>query len=129
MLKYSQDIQNLHVRYKRDFQTYQTDIAYQYAVNLCLIQVGEAAGKLLHEENIVAQYPEIEWHNIYGLRNRITHGYGSVDQQMIFEISLKDIPKLALQCEQILSDFEIEHVLEEQDKFQNLSKNEWKRKL
>ena len=102
IIRYCEDIQKLHRQYKSDFGRYETEIAYQYAVNLCLIQIGEAAGKLIHKDHIVKEHPEIEWRNIYGLRNRITHGYGSIDLQIKFEISIHDIPKLQKDCEQIL---------------------------
>ena len=103
ILRYCKDIQSLHEQYNSDFKRYKSEIAYQYAVNLCLIQIGEAAGKLIHKDHIVNAYPEIEWRNIYGLRNRITHGYGSIDLQITFEISIHDIPKLQMDCEKVLN--------------------------
>ena len=89
IIRYCKDIQKLHEQYRSDFEKYETEIAYQYAVNLCLIQIGEATGKLIHIDHVVNEYPEIEWRNIYGLRNRITHGYGSIDQRITFDISMR----------------------------------------
>lgn len=37
---------------------------------------------------------EIKWANMYGLRNRIVHGYASVDYEIIWETIVKDIPSL-----------------------------------
>lgn len=43
----------MHERYNLDFKRNKSEIAYQYAVNLCLIQIGEAAGKLIYKDHIV----------------------------------------------------------------------------
>lgn len=120
IIRYCKDIQKLHEQYRSDFEKYETEIAYQYAVNLCLIQIGEATGKLIHIDHVVNEYPEIEWRNIYGLRNRITHGYGSIDQRITFDISMHDIPKLQMDCGQILNGNCLENFLEKQ--FDDLSK-------
>lgn len=119
IIGYCKDIRKLHEQYRANFEKYETEIAYQYAVNLCLIQIGEAAGKLLHIDSAVNEYPNIEWRNIYGLRNRITHGYGSIDLQITFDISIHDIPKLQMECEQILNGKCCENSLEK--KYDDLS--------
>ena len=53
IIRYCKDIQKLHEQYRSDFEKYETEIAYQYAVNLCLIQIGEATGKLIHIDHVV----------------------------------------------------------------------------
>lgn len=102
IMKYCKDISVLHENYGHDFQKYESDISYQYSINLCLIQIGELAGKMLNFDGAVEAYPEVEWHNIYGLRNRITHGYGSIDLAITFDVSTMDVPILEKQCEEIL---------------------------
>ena len=39
---------------------------------------------------------------MYGLRNRIVHGYASVDYQIIWETIINDIPKLKGNIEKII---------------------------
>ena len=43
--------------------------------------IGEAANRI--PENIRAQYSEIEWRKIIGLRNRIVHDYFSIDVEIV----------------------------------------------
>ena len=58
-----------------------------------LMQIGELAKDGLSRDTI-ANTPNIPWKQIYNLRNRIVHGYASVDYQIIFETIQDDIPKL-----------------------------------
>lgn len=58
-----------------------------------LVQIGELAKNGLSAEAI-KELSAIPWNPIYGLRNRIVHGYAQVDYQIIFETIKDDIPKL-----------------------------------
>lgn len=58
-----------------------------------LLQIGELAKDGLTQETL-KNIKEIKWVNMYGLRNRIVHGYASVDYQIIWETIKNDIPKL-----------------------------------
>ena len=54
--------------------------------------VGEAA---THVPSAVRERnPEISWRTIIGARNRLTHGYLSVDDDLIWDIIQNDVPKL-----------------------------------
>ena len=52
--------------------------------------IGEAANRL--PENFRTQHSEIEWRKIIGLRNRVVHGYFSIDIEIVWEILQKDLP-------------------------------------
>ena len=58
-----------------------------------LLQIGELAKDGLAEETIKS-IKEIKWANMYGLRNRIVHGYASVDYQIIWDTIKNDILSL-----------------------------------
>ncbi len=64
-----------------------------------LSQIGELTTKL--GENFKAAHPEITWHQIYGLRNRIVHDYEGVNLQLIWEIITEDMPKLQRELENL----------------------------
>ncbi|MBR1553001.1 MAG: DUF86 domain-containing protein, partial [Schwartzia sp.] len=38
--------------------------------------------------------PQIPWHKIYGLRNRLFHDYDGVDKLQMWIVISEDIPKL-----------------------------------
>ena len=65
-------------------------------LNLSLVRlleiVGEAAGRLPAEERV--RHPGIAWAEIVGLRNRLIHGYDSVDYDILWQIVSNDLPPL-----------------------------------
>lgn len=74
-------------------------------LNLALVRlleiVGEAASRTPPEER--AQYGDIPWPGIVGLRNRLIHGYDSVDFEILWQIINHDLPTLIVALEQIVS--------------------------
>jgi uncharacterized protein with HEPN domain len=54
--------------------------------------VGEAANRL--PDDFKEQHPEVEWHKVVGLRNRIIHDYFGIDIKIIWQIIHADLPKL-----------------------------------
>mgnify|MGYP000278573889 CR=1 FL=1 len=67
----------------------------QQAVILNLILIGEEATKLLRdEEAFVAQYPEVPWRSMKGMRNRIAHGYFEINLDTVWETAQSSLPDL-----------------------------------
>lgn len=60
-----------------------------------LTVVGEATGQL--STDLRAAHPEIPWSQPVRLRNRIVHGYWSVDLDVIHAVALQDLPGFATQ--------------------------------
>lgn len=77
---------------KEDFLA---DRRTQQAVTLNLIVLGEAATKLMdrHPE-FVADYPQIEWQSMRGMRNRIAHGYYEIDLEVVWDTVTLGLPEL-----------------------------------
>jgi uncharacterized protein with HEPN domain len=86
-MKLSQDfIKNLTL------QSFTEDEKTQYAVIRCLEIIGEATKQLpinLREKN-----SEIPWKAMAGMRDRLIHGYGVVDPEIIWVTVTKTIPEL-----------------------------------
>jgi len=53
--------------------------------------IGEAANRL--PEEFKEQYPEIEWHRIRGLRNRVVHDYSGIDYAIVWQIKESFLPR------------------------------------
>ena len=49
-------------------------------------------------------YPSIPWQSVFGMRNFLSHGYGDVDSEGIFNTIKTDIPALLSVTEKMLSD-------------------------
>ena len=58
-----------------------------------LMQIGELAKESLDDETKV-RIKTIPWQQIYGLRNRIVHGYSGVNMQIVWDTVRNDIPVL-----------------------------------
>ena len=54
--------------------------------------VGEAATHI--PKAVRDAHPEIEWRELIETRNRVAHGYMSMDEDVIWDIIQTDIPKL-----------------------------------
>ncbi|ARN56947.1 DUF86 domain-containing protein [Sedimentisphaera salicampi] len=64
--------------------------------------IGEAATKI--SENTKMKYSKIQWKEIIGLRNRLFHGYDSVDLDILWDIIEFDLPVLVKELQKIIPD-------------------------
>jgi uncharacterized protein with HEPN domain len=78
-----------------------TDWVRTYALVRALEVIGEAAGHIPADEQM--QHPEIPWAQIVGLRNRLIHGYDSVDLSILWRILHDDLPSLIEALKSIIS--------------------------
>lgn len=71
------------------------------ATALQLIVIGEAARKL--PDDVRKEAPEIPWPEIVSLRNRIVHGYKTVDRAIVWGIVDQRIGELEAAARRMLS--------------------------
>lgn len=62
--------------------------------------LGEAAGRV--SETARKKHPQIPWSQMVGLRNRLIHGYDSVDMDIVWGIVTKDLPPVIEALEKAL---------------------------
>ncbi|MBN1145643.1 MAG: DUF86 domain-containing protein [Anaerolineales bacterium] len=62
--------------------------------------IGEAANRV--PGDVQARHPEIPWLQMIGARNRLIHGYDSVDFDILWMIVQQDLPDLIAKLEKIL---------------------------
>ncbi len=72
------------------------NLTFQESILFNLIQIGENVNRLSDE--FIEAHSEIPWRDIVGMRNIITHGYGSVDIDAIAEAIKHDVPELYNRC-------------------------------
>jgi len=60
----------------------------------------QVPGELRHK------YPGIEWRAITGMRDRLIHGYFSVDYALVWDAATNKAPKLQQRIEQMLADLD-----------------------
>ena len=60
--------------------------------------LGEAAKRIETEApQVVAEHAEIPWSALYAMRNRVAHGYWSVDLERVWMVIQRDISELEAQ--------------------------------
>jgi len=62
--------------------------------------IGEAAARVSVEGR--SRYPSIPWREVIGMRNRLVHGYDSVDLDVLWDTVELDLPPLITQLEKYL---------------------------
>ena len=67
-----------------------------------LMQIGELAKVSLSEE-IKNQITTIPWKQIYGMRNRIVHGYEGVEMKIVWDTIKMDLPFLKVELEKYIN--------------------------
>ena len=98
MLDYAREVQTLGQGKQR------ADLDHDRLLELALTRlleiIGEAANRV--PPDIQTQYPAIPWAQIVSLRNRLIHGYDSVDLDILWQIIGHDLPPLITTLEEII---------------------------
>jgi uncharacterized protein with HEPN domain len=79
----------------------------RHASAMCLINIGEYVARIGREVPVYfAEHPEIEWNNIVGMRNRIAHGYTTLDMRVVWETIRDNCPNLVARLPDLLEEAE-----------------------
>ena len=78
------------------------DKPYQYSLLYTLGQIGEISIKMSDE--IPTLYPDVEWADWRGFRNRVFHDYGAIDFSIVLEMITDAIPLLLIELQRIHGD-------------------------
>jgi uncharacterized protein with HEPN domain len=81
---------------------YNHDRKLRDSVQWNLAVMGEALSQLAKIDPPFAEQI-VDYHAIIGLRNRLIHGYGAIDDEIVWDIVTKHLPKLRIQLEQMLA--------------------------
>ena len=89
-----------HIHRIKEYTDKYSNLVGFEADNMCveatvfnLMQIGELAKTSLSDD-FKKSIQSIPWNQIYGLRNRIVHGYEGVDFKIVWDTIKDDIPKL-----------------------------------
>jgi uncharacterized protein with HEPN domain len=84
-----------------DFDTFRQDVKTIRAVELNLIIIGEAANAIPNE--IQETHPEVPWHFMRAMRNRLVHVYFGIDPILVWDTVKNDLPLLQTSLETLVS--------------------------
>lgn len=89
IMQYCKDIGEIIYRFGDDIQAYKSDLAYQYACSMCIIQIGELVGQISNE--LKNERQEVPWKLIKDMRNIFAHDYARVDNEMMWDTLKKSV--------------------------------------
>ena len=100
MIKFTQEV--LCFTRGLDQRAFVDDLRTYRATLKTIEMIGEAAAKM--PASVRLSHPHIAWRDIIGTRNRVTHFYSGIDDDIIWDIVQNDIPALLPQLWQLLVD-------------------------
>ena len=74
------------------------------AVLRCVEVIGEATKKIPDE--LRADYPDIPWRDMAGMRDKVIHGYFVVDYKMVWLTVKEDIPQMMPKIKKVIDELE-----------------------
>ncbi|PKO10126.1 MAG: hypothetical protein CVU40_05865 [Chloroflexi bacterium HGW-Chloroflexi-2] len=83
-----------------DLTTFSSDLMCQDAVIRRIEIIGEASAKI--DPSFQENHPEIPWHRMRGMRNRLIHDYNEIDIELVWQTIQVDIPDLKKKIESLL---------------------------
>ena len=101
--KYCIEVETAHTDFSYSKDRFMVSSTYRNAVTMPILQIGELSNHV--SETFKKLYPQIPWNEMRGLQNIMAHQYASVDFDIIWDTSTKDIPALKRFCDDFLSDF------------------------
>lgn len=100
---YCRDVAGFVERFGKDYQTFTLDRAYFNAVSMCILQIGELANGLSDEYREETK-DEMQWGMVRGMRNWLAHAYADMDENVVWETAIHDIPRLMEFCDKALTE-------------------------
>ncbi|MBQ6147614.1 DUF86 domain-containing protein [Candidatus Saccharibacteria bacterium] len=80
----------------------ETNWILQDACTFRIVQIGEYINRL--SVDFLNSHPEIDWRNAVGMRNILTHNYGRVNPEILWETIKENIPPLRDFCQAVLKE-------------------------
>lgn len=85
----------------KTMEDFQADSMRVEATVFNLMQVGELS-KFSLSDTTKDRLTSIPWHQLYGMRNRIVHGYSGVNMRIVWDTVSNNIPTLDIELEEVL---------------------------
>ena len=84
------------IRSPEDFTANDDNLDKLDAIAMMLIAIGESFRKIDIETDgqWLAEYPEVDWRGVIGIRNVLAHDYFDIDAEEIYKICRRDVPQL-----------------------------------
>jgi len=85
----------------RGRSAYDRDETLRLAAEAITHRIGEAVARLSDE--FIADYPQVEWRKVKGMRNIVSHEYAHIDYEIVWTALADRIPAMAAVIRDILA--------------------------
>lgn len=79
-----------HISEEKNFEDLIHDDYFSHAVRSAIEVIGEASKNV--SDMVKERYQDIPWHDMAALRDRIIHGYFSIDYSIVWNVITVDLP-------------------------------------
>lgn len=79
---------------------YNSDEALRFALAHIIQVIGEAARRV--SKQFCGAHPQIPWKAIVGMRHKVVHDYMNVDEDVVWDTVVKELPPLVAALEKIV---------------------------
>jgi uncharacterized protein with HEPN domain len=102
ILGYCNEIKQTHEFFKNDKEAFNSEegFVYRNSITMPILQIGELTKNL--SEEFRTEHSAIPWKSIAGMRDVFAHHYGSIDYEMVWNTSVKDLADLESFCKSII---------------------------
>ena len=102
-MRYCDEISKTHEAFHNDkdlFFNKEDGFIYRNSITMPILQIGELTKNL--SEEFRTEHSAIPWKSIAGMRDVFAHHYGSIDYEMVWNTSVKDLADLESFCKSII---------------------------
>lgn len=82
-------------------ENFDNDELLRLSLTHLLQVIGEAARRV--SPDFRAAYPQIDWKAIVGMRSKVVHDYLNVDEDVVWDTVMNELPSLVNELERILN--------------------------
>ena len=101
IISYCDKVRDTLMRHNNSRSEFNNDLDFQEVCAFRAIQIGELVNSL--SDTFKNSHSEMPWRNIVAFRNIVTHDYGKVDADKMWDTIKDDIPTLRDFCVEQLS--------------------------
>ena len=83
-----------------DFESFSRDDKTAFAVVRALEIIGEAAKRIPQEFRDL--HPTVPWRTMAAMRDKLIHGYLTVDVEIVWKAVVEDLPPLILEMDRVI---------------------------
>ena len=84
------------------YEDFVEDKAKEHTITRSLEIIGEASKNI--SEHLKQKHPEVPWKFMAGLRDKIVHGYFSINYDIVWDVIIHKMPELEPKIKAILDD-------------------------